>query len=201
MQAVSPISSRFDRRPRIRRQRLAGRWRERLRLPDGRELILRPIEPADASALQHGFGLLTPEEIRMRFLHPMKAMPESMARRLANPDPKREFALVAAEPLPPGQALIGAVVRASIDASGEGAEFAILVARLLARQGLGRLLMQRLLHWARAKRLRRVYGDVLEENQAMLALARSLGFQLRHPPCEPGLIRVELELGPARAHS
>jgi RimJ/RimL family protein N-acetyltransferase len=185
----------------IQRRQLPGRWREQLVLSDGRELILRPIEPADAGALQHGFGLLTPDEVRLRFLHPMRELSSAMAERLAQPDPQREFALVAAEPLPAGQALVGAVVRAAIDASGEAAEFAILVSRYVGRQGLGRLLMKQVIRWSRLKRLQRIYGDVLDENTAMLDLARSLGFRRSHQAQDPGITRIVLDLQPpAAAH-
>jgi RimJ/RimL family protein N-acetyltransferase len=184
---------------RIHRHRLPGRWREQLVLDDGRELILRRIEPEDAAALQRGFDLLDAEEIRLRFLHPMKELGAPLAERLANPDPKREFALVAAEPLAPGEALVGAVARASIDASGDSAEFAILVSRYVGKLGLGRLMMKQIIRWCRLKRLRRVYGSVLDENAAMLDLARSLGFRRTHQEHEPGVTRVVLELQPQDA--
>jgi RimJ/RimL family protein N-acetyltransferase len=53
--------------------------------------------------------------------------------------------------------------------------------------------MLRLLRWARRKRLTRLYGDVLEHNTAMLALAESLGFR-REQSDMPGLVRVALDL-------
>ena len=91
----------------MQRRKLKPAWEESLRLDDGRELWLRPIQPADAEPLRHGFTLLHPEEIRMRFLHPMKELSPAMAHSLCNIDRRTRFALVAAEPLPPGEALIG----------------------------------------------------------------------------------------------
>lgn len=178
----------------IRRTRLPAPWQEQLLFADGRHMQLRPIEPADAEPLRIGFPLLTPDEIRMRFLHPLKELTPEMAHRLTHLDPRREFALVVAEPLPPGEALVGAVARASIDDASRCAEFALLVARLLSRQGLGRLLLRRLIFWARLKRLDEIYGDVLDENLAMLKLVESLGFQREHRPNEPGISRVRLAL-------
>ncbi|MBD8524562.1 GNAT family N-acetyltransferase [Pseudomarimonas arenosa] len=178
----------------IKRRGLRGAWRESLLLADGRELILRPIVGEDAASLRAGFALLEPEEVRLRFLHPMRELPEPMAQRLAHPLPRREFALVVAEPLPPGQAWIGAVARASIDPDGEQAEFAILVWHCLTRLGLGKLLMKRLIRWAKLKRLRCLYGDVLEENRAMLRLAEQLGFRREHRDQERGMTRVVLDL-------
>ncbi|WP_348240531.1 hypothetical protein, partial [Salmonella enterica] len=73
------------------------------------------------------FPLLTPDAVRHRFLHTIRDLSPEMAYELTHPDPKTQFALVAAEPLPPGEALVGAVARASIDPGTRNAEFAILV--------------------------------------------------------------------------
>lgn len=177
----------------IHRRPLGKPWQEELRLEDGRVLWLRPICPADAEPLRIGFSLLSPEEVRMRFLRPLTSLSEAMARKLTHIDPRTQFALVAAEPEPPGKALVGAVVRAAIEPGTRRAEFAILVTRFLAHQGLGTLLMRRMLHWARLKQLKAVHGDVLQENTAMLHLAQQLGFR-RLPSDEPGLVRIEKRL-------
>lgn len=175
-------------------------WHEQLRLANGREVLIRPIRPADAGPLQQGFPLLGPDEIRQRFLHAMTELSPAMAERLVRPDAKREFALVAAEPLPPGEALVGAVARAAIAENGRDAEFAILVSHYIAGMGLGRHLMRRLVRWARGRKLERLYGDVLEHNQPMLQLARSLGFR-REGTGEPGLVRVVLDLREGGQHA
>lgn len=178
----------------MQRRPLPQRWCEELVLDDGRRLVVRPIDPLDAEPLRRGFHLLTPEEIRLRFLHPMKEMSVEMAQRLTRLDPAREFALVAAEPLPPGQALVGAVVRAYVCPGERRAEFAILVSRFLAGRGLGRHLMRRVIRWAWLKRLDEIYGDVLDENTAMLDLAAELGFSREPLASDPGVIRVRLRL-------
>ena len=95
--------------------------------------------------------------------------------------------------LPPGEALIGAVARASITPGTQDAEFAILVSRYIAGMGLGRHLMRRLVRWARGKKLKHLYGDVLESNLPMLSLVQSLGFR-REVADTPGLIHVVLDL-------
>lgn len=171
-------------------------WHEHLRLANGREVLIRPIRAEDAEPLRAGFALLKPDEVRQRFLHPVKELDPEYLRRLTRPDAKSEFVLVVAEPLPPGEAMVGAVARTSIDPQTRQAEFAILVSRYVAGMGLGRHLMRRLVRWARSKKLQRLYGDVLENNQPMLALAKSLGFRNEHSDT-PGLVRVVLDLAPA----
>ena len=169
-------------------------WHERIRLRNGREVQIRPIRPEDAEPLRAGFVLLRPEEIRQRFLQPLRELPPELARRLTHPNPRSEFALVAAEPLPPGEALIGAVARISVAQGTRDGEFAILVSHFVAGMGLGRHLMRRLVRWSRGRKLERLHGDVLHDNAAMLALADSLGFR-RSRSDTPGLTRVVLKLG------
>lgn len=168
-------------------------WHQELRLTNGREVLIRPIRPDDALPLRAGFDLLQPEEVRHRFLYALKELTQEMADRLCRPDPHSEFVLVAAEPLPPGEALVDAVARASVIPNTRSAEFAILVSHYIAEMGLGRQLMQRLVRWARGKRLDHLYGDVLEHNQPMLTLAKSMGFRREHGDA-PGMVRVVLDL-------
>lgn len=169
-------------------------WHERQRLPNGREVLIRPIRPEDAEPLRAGFDLLQPDEVRQRFMHSVKELTPEMADRFTRINPKTEFALVAAEPLPPGEALVGAVARIAIDDGSHDAEFAILVSHFVADMGLGRYLMTRLLKWARGKNVERVYGDVFEHNHAMLSLTESLGFERERQLDAPGLMRVSLDL-------
>lgn len=171
-------------------------WHERLRLANGREILIRPIRADDAEPLRASFPLLQPEEVRQRFLHTVKELSPETVRRLTQPQPRTEFALVAAEPLPPGEALVGAVARAAITPGTREAEFAILVSRYVAGMGLGRHLMRRLVRWAKGKKLERLWGDVLESNLPMLSLLKSLDFR-REASDTPGLVRVVLDLSPA----
>jgi RimJ/RimL family protein N-acetyltransferase len=172
-------------------------WHEMQQLTNGREVLIRPIRPNDALPLRAAFPLLEPNEARLRLVSPMTEMSPEMADKLSHPDPRSEFSIVVAEPLPPGEAVVGAVARAKIVPGGRDVEFAILVSRFIADMGLGRHLMRRLVRWARGKKMDRIYGDVLEHNQPMLMLAQSLGFH-REASDDPGMVRVVLELQRAK---
>jgi RimJ/RimL family protein N-acetyltransferase len=180
----------------VSRSSLPEPWCENLVLEDGRQLRLRPIEPEDGEPMRQSFKLLHPEEVRLRFMHPMREMSPDLIRKLTQFNRKQSFALVLAEPLPPGEALIGAVVRASLSPDGRQAEFAILVSRVLTGQGLGRFLMKKIIRWAQLKRLDAIYGNVLDENTPMLQLAESLGFHRQHLADDRGVVRVHLDLKP-----
>src|SRR5262245_4137868 len=84
------------------------------------------------------------------------------------------------------------LVRLKEELDEETAEFAILVRSRLKGHGLGWLLMQRVIDYAKEKGLRRVYGDVLAENSAMLQMSAELGFY--EQDMGPDIRRVVLDL-------
>lgn len=165
-----------------------------LRLPDGRELWLRPVHPADAGPIVGAFELLGEDEVRRRYLHPVKALSPDYVLQLVRPASEQAFAIVAAEPLPPGEALVGALARLTRDPGRDTAEFAILVSHFVAGQGLGKALMARLVEWAHAHGVRRIWGDVLDDNTPMIQLAQALGFERDTSPESPNLLRITLDL-------
>lgn len=168
-------------------------WHELVRLPDGREWLIRPVQPEDAAPIHAAFALLQPEEIRHRFFHTVKELEPELVQRLVRPTSPWAIVLVAAEPMPPGEAMIAAVANAIIQRDTREAEFAILVGHFIAGQGMGRRLMRKLVRWARNRKLACLSGDVLESNRPMLALTRSLGFHIEYSG-EPGVMRVTLDL-------
>jgi acetyltransferase len=167
---------------------------EEILLPDGRRLLLRPIRPEDEPSLRRAFTKLTPEEVRLRFFGPMSALDHATAARLTQIDYEREMALVLTDPGCAGVTDIYGVVRLIADADNERAEFAIIVGKPITGLGLGKLMMRRILDYARQRGIREVFGEVLRENRAMLGLAKSLGFEQKRQPDEPGTVRVSLGL-------
>jgi acetyltransferase len=170
---------------------------EEIRLPDGRSLLLRPIRPEDEPALIAAFHRLSPESVRLRFFAPMKELSHASAVRLTQLDYDRQMALVLAEHGPAGVAEIHAVVRIGADPDNETGEFAIVVADDMAGQGIGTLLMRRLVDHARRRGLKEIFGHVLSENHRMLALCRKLGFEEHGAPDEADTRIVRLPLRPA----
>jgi len=162
-------------------------------------MVVRPIAPADAAPIAASYHLLNEDEVRRRFLHLLKALDEQHLRQLTEPDAQSEFVVVAAEPLPPGDALVAAVARLARDTDDAArAEFGILVSHFVVGRGLGRLLMQRLVEWCRENGVVELWGDVLEDNAPMLELAAHLGFTREVVAGSPGLVRVSLKLARVR---
>lgn len=161
---------------------------ERLHLRDGRTMLLRPIRAEDEPALQRFFNRLDPEAIRLRFHYPMKVLDHQLAARLTQLDYDRDMALA----LEDDAGELHGVVRLSSDSDRREAEYAIIIARALAGFGLGRLLMERIIAYARHQGIAEVYGSVLNENQAMLSLCTKLGFVREPHPEGHNLVLMRL---------
>ena len=117
-------------------------------------------------------------------------MEPQLLARLTQIDYDREMAFVL---VPSGGETILGVARLVTNPDNISAEFGIAVASDLHRRGLGRLLLTRLVEYARTRGLSELVGDVLRENVAMLALAAKLGFTA-HPGESPEIMRVKLRL-------
>ncbi|SPF35302.1 CoA-binding domain protein [Syntrophobacter sp. SbD1] len=165
-----------------------------LLLPDGMSFQVRPIRPEDEPIFQTLFSGLSANEIRMRFLHPMGTLSHSQAARLTQIDYDREMGLVIATPAEAREQELYAHVQLLCDPDNERAEFSILVRSSLSGKGLGRMLMQRIISYARSRGIKEIFGDVLTENRAMLRLAETLGFTSRFDPEDPGSLIVSLKL-------
>src|SRR5438105_13282389 len=91
------------------------------------------------------------------------------------------------------------VVRLHLDKDRKSGEFAVIVRSEFKGHGLGWLLMQRMIDYARAIELARMYGQALAENGAMLRMCAELGFQIEDDPNAKGIKVVRLELGESAA--
>ncbi len=167
---------------------------ESVALDDGRTLLLRPIRPEDEPSLHEAFARLTPQEIRLRFFVAMRSLTHVMAARFTQIDYDREMALVLTEAGIAGKTKIYGVVRIHADPDHERAEFAILVWREVGGRGLGTLMMNRIVAYARARGIGELFGQVLRENRRMLVLCRELGFSVRPDDDDPTYVTVVLAL-------
>ena len=87
----------------------------------------------------------------------------------------------------------GGVVRAIADPDNTQAEFAILVRSDIKGNGLGALLMKKIIAYCAARRTGALAGATLRGNDRMLVLARSLGFATAYDADE-GLVNLRLPL-------
>jgi acetyltransferase len=167
---------------------------QRLTLADGRTLYLRPILPEDEPALQAMVRRMPQEDVRLRFFRPLKELTHQLAARLTQLDYDREMTFVLTGPGVAGKADIWGMVSLAADPDLDKAEYAIAVDRSLAGQGLGFLLMRRIIDYARQRGIQEVFGEVLQDNESMLKINRALGFTIERDPDDPNVMHVSLPL-------
>jgi len=162
------------------------------RLADGRAFFLRPIRPEDEPLIQAMLEKSTAEDLRLRFFTPLRRLSPQLAARLTQIDYDREMAFVAERE---GE-ILGAV-RISADPDNIEAEYAVFVRSDMKGKGLGYLLMQEMIAYARSRGIHAVSGKVLRENTTMLQMAAELGFVRRRDSEDPNIVEVRVELQPA----
>ncbi len=156
----------------------------------GQDLLFRPIRPDDAAGLVEFATRTHLSDLRLRFHGSIGRISETTAARLCQIDYDREMVLVAEET---GGGLAG-IVRLVFDPDFQTADVAVIVRSDLQRHGLGKLLLEDAIAYARSRGARRIIGDVLSDNTATLDLARALGADLHRHPEDATVTRVELEL-------
>ncbi len=164
----------------------------------GAPLTLRPIRPEDEQQHREFIEQLEPEDIRMRVFYTRRELPRSELARLMQIDYAREMAFIAERTRADGvRETIGAV-RAVADPNNLEAEFAIIVRSDVKRLGLGQLLLDKTVRYARGRGLKRLVGMVLRENNGMLELTHHFGFAVdATKPDESGVVNLVLPLDKA----
>jgi acetyltransferase len=158
-------------------------------------LTLRPIRPEDAPAHQAFFRALSPEDVHFRMFGMMRELSPAQLARFTQIDYAREMAFIATRATDEGAETLG-VARVSIDPDNIVGEFAIVVRSDLKGRGLGRILMDCLLDYCRARQLELVRGVSLAGNIRMHALARICGFRLSEGA--DGNVEMTLPLQPGQ---
>jgi RimJ/RimL family protein N-acetyltransferase len=163
-------------------------------LPDGSQILVRPVHRDDAALLEEGFSRLSAESRRLRFL--------SDKTRLS-PDELRYFTQVDHH----DHEAIGA--RDAADGRGVGvarfirdpehpdvAEIAVAVVDEWQRRGVATELLRRLFLRARDEGVRRFTALVADDNEGVAILLRELGGSIRYVGHEAGAVSYEITPAP-----
>jgi len=167
-------------------------------LRDGTPVRIRPIRPEDEPLMVQFHESLSERSVYMRYFHLLNLDRRTAHERLTRIcfiDYDREMALVAEHANPEtGQPEILGVGRLSRNhADPNESEVALLVSDRFQRQGLGTILLEKLLEVGRAEGLSRITAAVLFENRAVQRVLRKLGFKLRRDIQEM-VMKAELNL-------
>jgi RimJ/RimL family protein N-acetyltransferase len=168
-----------------------SQWERHLVLGDGWKVFARPVRPDDEPLILHLLQHVSKEDLRLRFFDSIKEFSHPFLVRLTRLDYARAMAFVAFDET--NGDILG-VVRLHSNPAGDNGEYAILLRSDLKGRGLGWALMQMIIEYGKSEGLKRIIGQVLEENSVMLKMCRELGFEVKTNPEDRGLCEVTLVL-------
>jgi len=148
-------------------------------LADGRRVTIRPICSDDVQRNAAFLEGLSPPSKHFLFLGGISRFSDEQLRRLCNLDDSEDMAFVA---LADGDGTraparqVGVCRYAGASDAAHGAEISVAVADDWQHQGLGKLLLHRLIDYARGHGVPRLYSMDSIYNDRMRKLARELGF-------------------------
>jgi RimJ/RimL family protein N-acetyltransferase len=142
-------------------------------LRDGSEVLIRPIQGADAPLLADGFARLSLRSRYMRFLTPKAELSAAELRYLTEVDHHDHEALGAVDHAAGRGVGVARYIRSAQDA--QSAEIAVTVVDEWQGRGLGTELVAQLSERARAEGIRRFTGLAAADNVAVARLARNIG--------------------------
>jgi GNAT superfamily N-acetyltransferase len=144
---------------------------ELVALPDGGEIVIRPLTAADGPELERGLEHLSPRSRHRRFLGTPNIGPAEV-RYLTDVDHHDHEALGAVDARTGAGIAVARYIR---EQGTDSAELAVTVDDGWQGRGVGTALLLRLADRARAEGIRRFSGLLLAENAPMRALLAELG--------------------------
>lgn len=148
-------------------------------LKDGTVATVRALRPGDSGAILQAFRGLDRESVYRRFFSPKKDLSPTELEQMTDVDFSRVVALVVTKATESGEVLIGGGRYATDDSASGAAEIAFVTDGAHRGFGIASLILKHLALIAREAGISRFDGEVLAENQPMLAVFRRSGLPLK----------------------
>jgi RimJ/RimL family protein N-acetyltransferase len=168
-----------------------------LRLRDGKTVTVRLVAPDDGEVLQRYFRQLSTRSRYSRFLGAMSELPPSQLDHFVHAGEDDRFSVIAVMMIGGFETIVGEA-RYGFEAESANFEFGISIDDRWQGQGVGTALLGNLECRAAALGAHSIFGDTLRSNEAMITLARKLGFAFRRHPDDWKLVRFEKPIDPVR---
>ncbi len=154
--------------------------RETVTLKTGRVVEVRPIRGEDAPALVQFHSQLSEQSIRFRYFHNKSELTKRDLATLTMINYDRQMAFIAEEVKKDGRREILGVVRIWTDPDNIRTEFSVLIRDDLQGEGLGALLMRKMIKYSKSVGTLEMEGKILMDNHPMRGLMRHLGFECHY---------------------
>jgi acetyltransferase len=159
----------------------------------GLRFRVRRAAPEDFPALKLFLRQLTPDDIRFRFLSPMRMVSDNLVQLLLREDRSTEHFLV----FKPGEDAIIASGMLAIDPDFRKAEVALCIRPEFKHAGISWSLLAFLLEEARARGVDMVEAIEAPDHREAIALEREMGFEIDRANGDPSAIVVRKVLSKA----
>jgi acetyltransferase len=147
-------------------------------LQDGTAVLLRPIKPEDEPLWLEMLGSCSKESLYNRFRYFFHWETHEVATRYCYIDYHREIAIVAEVVEDERRKLVG-VGRLISDPDNDTVEYAILISDAWQHRDLGNLITDFCIEIAMARKLKNMVAQTTTDNQRMIAVFRTRGFEVR----------------------
>jgi acetyltransferase len=149
---------------------------ETARLDNGLEIELRPVRTEDESALHELLNKTGPEDVYFHFMKAKGNFCHSCIGGFTQIDYDREMAFVAT--VNNAKTEILGFVRAISDADNHEAEIAIIVRTDQQKQGIGKILLDKMIGYCKSHGTKQLTGQALKRNKALTDLFEKCGFEI-----------------------
>jgi len=175
-------------------------YREVLSLRDGTRVVLRPIRPQDKARLLEGLERLSPQSRYLRFFTDKERLTDAELRYLTEVDGEDHFAIGAGLIDEHGEEGQGVGIGRFVRLAGEPrvAEPALAVIDDMQGQGLGRVLLLRLVAAAVERGVRAFRCDFLAVNRGMKDLLEDVSHEVHYEADGP-VVTAEFRLPSVQA--
>lgn len=154
--------------------------REWVTLENGMRVEIRPIRGEDAPLITGFHAQLSEESIRFRYFHHKADLTKRDLSMLAQINYDRQMAFIAEHVRDDGSKEMLGVVRVWNDPDNIRTEFSIIIRDDLHGQGLGSVLMNKMIRYCKGVGTLEMVGKIMVDNHPMRALMKHLGFTSRY---------------------
>ena len=175
-------------------QLLLAEWSAQLETRSGVKLNIRPAAPEDEAQLVEFFGHVAPDDLRFRFLSPVRHIGHKLAQELLAIDhtTTENFLAFDAED---GMLVATAMLAAEPDLA--RAEVAVAIRSDYKNRGVGWTLLRHVSDYAAARGIKRLESIECSDNREAIALEREMGFNAAPYPGDATLTLVAKDLASA----
>ena len=168
---------------------------EKITLRDGRQVLLRSVQPKDRDLIRESLTTLSIESNRHRFLSYRTNFSDSELKYLTELDGKNHYA-IGATTLPEDGPICGVAIARWIRNTSDPkiAEWAIIVTDSFQQQGLGGLMLNILAETARSQGIEKMVGTLATDHFKSQALIEKIG-KTKFTPIGGGTFESETWIG------